>query len=158
GALYRQTGRCRNAIWAICADRSQYSMPATGEETCIVHRPARQMWLLTSPFCRTFPVPHPRPLAQDSCRGTHLLRRSLLPFPCRLFAALAVPAAELTVVPQRVELHDAFEGRQLLVALGDRDVTRAARYTSSDPAVVRVDRHGYLSPAGDGTARIDIVH
>lgn len=74
--------------------------------------------------------------------------------------AMAVPCAagtELTVRPKEVVFEDPNDGRQLLVALGDRDVTRRARYVSSNQAVVRVDEHGYLRPAGDGTAQVRIA-
>jgi hypothetical protein len=57
-----------------------------------------------------------------------------------------------------VVFSDAYDGRQILVSEGPRDVTRAARYASSDPAVVRVDERGYLRPAGDGTARVVVRH
>jgi hypothetical protein len=68
--------------------------------------------------------------------------------------ASAAPAAEWTVAPREVVFKDAFDGRQLLVSEGDRDVTHAARYASSDEAVARVDGRGYLRPVGDGAARI----
>ena len=63
--------------------------------------------------------------------------------PCLLAAILGASAqtaaaADLAVTPREVAFKDAYEGRQLLVSQGDRDVTRAAHYASSDPAVVRV--------------------
>src|SRR5258708_293325 len=67
-------------------------------------------------------------------------------------------AAGLTCPTQAVELRDAFAGWQLLVAEGPHDVTRAARYATSDPAIARVDAAGYVTPSGDGTARITITH
>src|SRR5438093_1270054 len=73
-----------------------------------------------------------------------------------LALATARAAAGLTCSPPAVELHDAFAGRQLLVSDGGRDVTREAQYASSDPAVVRVDAAGYVTPAGDGTARVTV--
>jgi hypothetical protein len=78
-----------------------------------------------------------------------------------LFASVvaqAAPAADLAVAPREVVFKDAFDGRQLLVSEGDGDVTRAARYVSSDPAVVRVDERGYLQPAGDGSAKVTVSH
>ena len=67
--------------------------------------------------------------------------------PCLLaglaFAAVArAAAADLTVSPREVAFTDAYDGRQLVVSEGERDVTRAARYASSDAAVVRVDDRG----------------
>ncbi|HEX5269648.1 MAG TPA: S-layer protein, partial [Gemmataceae bacterium] len=85
-------------------------------------------------------------------------------FPVRLLLGLflaglvaqAAPAADLAVTPREVVFKDAFDGRQLLVSEGNRDVTRAAHYSSSDPAVVRVDERGYLQPASDGSARVTV--
>ncbi len=68
--------------------------------------------------------------------------------------APAIAAAGLTSSPATVELRDAFEGRQLLIADGDRDVTRAASYASANPTVARVDEKGYVTPTGDGTTTI----
>ncbi len=89
-------------------------------------------------------------------------------FPARLlpgllaslaFAAGArTAAAELTVSPPEIAFADAYDGRQLLVSQGEHDVTRAAHYATSDPAVVRVDDRGYLRPAGDGTAQVVVGH
>ena len=78
-----------------------------------------------------------------------------------LAAAIAPPSAravQLTVTPTSVLFQDAYEGRQLLVAQDEHHITRAAVYASSDPAVVRVDGHGYLRPVGDGTAQIRVSH
>ncbi|MBN9519619.1 DUF1553 domain-containing protein [bacterium] len=75
-------------------------------------------------------------------------------------AALAVlpdaVTAAVTCSVQRLELRDAFEGKQLLVADGSRDVTREAKYVSTSPAVAAVDEKGFVSPTGDGTAVIRI--
>src|SRR6516164_6239793 len=84
-------------------------------------------------------------------------------FPCLLaglgFAAGARAAPrDLAVSPRQVAFTDAFDGRQLLVFQGDRDVTRAARYSSSDAAVVRIDERGYLRPASDGVAEVIVCH
>ena len=73
-------------------------------------------------------------------------------------AAPVARAADLTVVPREVAFRDAYDGRQLLVSQGPRDVSRAAQYVSSDPAVVRVDERGYLRPAGDGHASVRVSH
>ena len=66
-------------------------------------------------------------------------------------------AAELTCSTSSVEFKDAFAGRQLLVADGGRDVTREAQYASDNPAIARVDARGYVSPTGEGAARITIT-
>jgi hypothetical protein len=82
--------------------------------------------------------------------------------PCLLaglaFAATARAAADLSVSPREVAFADAYDGRQLVVSQDGRDLTRAARYASSDDAVVRVDDRGYLRPAGDGAAQVNIRH
>jgi len=76
-----------------------------------------------------------------------------------LFAAGARAAApDLEVFPREVAFADAYDGRQLVVSQGERDVTRATRYASSDDAVVRVDQRGYLRPAGDGAAQVVVRH
>jgi len=41
--------------------------------------------------------------------------------------------ASLTCSARKVELHDAFEGQQLLVSDAGRDVTREVTYRSADP-------------------------
>src|SRR5262245_3181867 len=89
----------------------------------------------------------PQPLtAPREFLRAHTMRPALLPT-CsriRLFAALVccacnAPAAagELSVLPAKVELADAYAGRQLLVSSGGRDLTRSARYASSNPTVAR---------------------
>jgi hypothetical protein len=78
-----------------------------------------------------------------------------------LFATLVafagdVRAADLVCEPNAVEIRDAFAGRQLLVTAGNRDATRTAKYTSTNPAVAVVDAKGYVSPTGDGSATIHV--
>ena len=75
-----------------------------------------------------------------------------------LLAPPSVAAAGITTSVPRVELRDAFAGRQLLVSDGARDVTRAAKYFSTDAAVATVDGTGYVTPTGDGTAAIRVTH
>jgi hypothetical protein len=65
-------------------------------------------------------------------------------------------AAELTCSTKTIEFKDAFAGWQLLVSDGGRDVTSDMQYTSSDPAIARVDSKGYVTPRGDGTATIEV--
>jgi hypothetical protein len=67
-----------------------------------------------------------------------------------------VTAGELTCSKASLEFTDAFAGWQLLVFDGEKDVTRDVRYDSSDPAIARVDARGYVTPSGDGAARIRI--
>jgi hypothetical protein len=69
-------------------------------------------------------------------------------------AAQPSVAAELSITPRKVELTDAYAGRQLLVSSDGRDLTRTVRYTSSDPSVAHVDENGYVTPAGDGSAHV----
>ena len=66
--------------------------------------------------------------------------------------------ADLTSPTTRITLPDAFAGHQMLVAVGDRDVTREATYTSVNPAVARVDAAGYVSAAGNGSTTIHVQH
>jgi hypothetical protein len=63
----------------------------------------------------------------------------------------------LTCSTKAIEFKDAFDGRQLQVADALGDVTRAARYASSNSAIVRVDARGYVAPSGDGSASIQIT-
>lgn len=63
-------------------------------------------------------------------------------------------AQDLETFPSKVELRDAYCRQQLLISLGQKDVTRQVRYTSSNPAVVIVDERGMLQPSGVGTAEI----
>src|SRR5262249_36905270 len=75
-----------------------------------------------------------------------------------LAASARAAAADLSVSPREVAFTDAYDGRQLLVSEGEHDLTRAARYSSSDAAVVRIDDRGYLRPAGDGAAQVIVRH
>src|SRR5438128_1925981 len=65
-------------------------------------------------------------------------------------------AAELTCATKTVEFKDAYAGCQLLMADGQRDVTREAKYISANPAVARVDSRGYITPAGNGATTIQV--
>jgi hypothetical protein len=72
--------------------------------------------------------------------------------------ALAAPAsAQWTCSPKAIEFKDAFAGQQLLVSDGRQDVTQNASYSSANPAIVRVDSKGYVTPAGDGSTIIHIT-
>jgi hypothetical protein len=95
-----------------------------------------------------------------------LLNPNLIARSHRLLAAALVvlgivaaraTTAELTCATKRIELNDAFAGWQLLVSDGNKDVTRAAHYVSSEPAIARVDSKGYVTPTGEGAALIQIT-
>jgi len=127
------------------------------------------MRLPAADFSATVKWSEPAPpcaLQPASPHETAFMRTASFPaslLPCLLtglaFAAgVRAAAAELAVYPSTVAFADAYDGRQLVVSEGERDVTRAARYTSSDTAVVRVDDHGYLRPVGDGAAQIVVRH
>jgi hypothetical protein len=90
-----------------------------------------------------------------TCSPARLLPCLLAVIAC---TATARAAADLNVSPREVAFADAYDGRQLVVSDGGCDVTRAARYASSDAAVVRVDDRGYLRPAGDGAAQVVVRH
>jgi hypothetical protein len=81
------------------------------------------------------------------------------PFTAAVALALApsIARAELKCAVPRVELRDAYEGRQLLVSDAGRDVTREVKYASTNPAVAAVDAKGYVTPAGDGNTKIAIT-
>lgn len=70
--------------------------------------------------------------------------------------AAPAPAADVACEPAAVEIRDAFAGRQLLVSAANRDATRTAKFTTTNPAVAVVDAKGYVSPTGDGTATIRV--
>jgi len=63
-------------------------------------------------------------------------------------------AAELTVVPEAIDLTDAFARRQVLLTLDGLDVTRQAKWSSLSPNIVGVSDRGYVTPSGDGEAVI----
>ncbi len=87
-------------------------------------------------------------------------RRITLPMVLLALVAAAprLAAEELNCSTKAISFEDAYAGQQLLVSDRARDVTRTARYESSDPAIVRVDAAGYVSPTGDGSANIHIQH
>ncbi|MBL8850488.1 MAG: DUF1553 domain-containing protein [Planctomycetaceae bacterium] len=67
------------------------------------------------------------------------------------------------VTPTTVTLHGQFSRAQLLVRAGDSDerqtpdLTHAAAYTTSDPAIVSVDDHGRLLAVGNGPATVSVA-
>src|SRR5262245_61073897 len=101
----------------------------------------------------------PVPPASGRPNMTHMRRTPLRVFLFAVAALLAssplAPAA-ITCAVLEVVLRDAYEGRQLLVSDGGRDVTRDAAYSSVNPAVAKVDAAGYVTPAGDGDTVIRV--
>ena len=75
-----------------------------------------------------------------------------------LIAESASFAAPLTSSVGSIELKDAFAGRQLLISDSVSDLTRQVKYSSSNPAVASVDVHGYVSPTGNGSSTITVLH
>lgn len=74
---------------------------------------------------------------------------------CAVLAHAAL-AADVRVVPAKVEFRDTFARRQLLVSSDGHDATRQAQYVSGKPEIVSVDATGYLVPHANGTAEIDV--
>jgi hypothetical protein len=70
-----------------------------------------------------------------------------------LFAALPV-FAQLSVLPPATELRTPESRQQLLAQSPSGDQTRRARWTSSNPAVAKVDASGFVTPVSDGEAVI----
>ncbi|MBM4072383.1 MAG: DUF1553 domain-containing protein [Planctomycetes bacterium] len=68
----------------------------------------------------------------------------------------APAAAALEVFPLQFELAGMHEGRQLLVELQDRDMTRKASYAATRAGVVRVTGQGYVRPVGVGATTITV--
>lgn len=89
-----------------------------------------------------------------SLRFSHLAR-----FTLAWLITIAAPwafAVDLSVTPAQVEFKDAFARRQLLVAEGEKDVTRDAKFISSAASVATVDETGYVVPLANGAATIEI--
>jgi len=86
-----------------------------------------------------------------------VLRGSLLTF-CILALNSAIAPAAINCSVAKVELPDAFAGRQLVVAFNGLDVSRSATYSSANPSIAKVDSKGYVTPTGDGTTTIRIAH
>jgi hypothetical protein len=70
--------------------------------------------------------------------------------------AASVAAADLRVVPDKVELRDAFARRQLLVSADGVDATRRVQYVSRQPQVATVDAAGFVVPMANGVAEIEV--
>lgn len=72
-------------------------------------------------------------------------------------ASLASSArADIAAQTKTIEFNDAFAGHQLLVSDGTRDLTRDVKYVTANPAIAKVDPHGYVTPAGNGTTTVSI--
>ena len=74
-----------------------------------------------------------------------------------LCGALAA-APNLAILPASVDLAGPADSQQVLAEATvddhQEDWTRTARWTSSNPAIARVDQTGLITPAGDGTATV----
>src|SRR5437879_3760177 len=87
-----------------------------------------------------------------------IMNRTICALTAVILCLLPSPArAALTCSTGKVELHDAFEGQQLLVADAGRDVTREVTYRSADPKIAVVDEKGYVTPSGDGATTLRIT-
>lgn len=85
------------------------------------------------------------------------LRFQLLALASAFFATTAFAEGPLKVLPDAVTLSDPFARRQLLVEAGGQDVTRSAKYASSQANVATVDESGYVLPVADGATEISIT-
>ncbi|MBM3971062.1 MAG: DUF1553 domain-containing protein [Planctomycetes bacterium] len=85
------------------------------------------------------------------------LRIQLLTLASALCATTLFAQGPLRVLPDAVTLSDPFARRQLLVEADGKDVTRSAKYASSQTNVATVDESGYLLPVADGTTEISIT-
>jgi hypothetical protein len=75
-----------------------------------------------------------------------------------LLAVAAVARAEVTSSIKKIELADAFEGRQVLVSAGDRDVTHEVKFAVDDAEVATVDAAGYVMARGNGSTILRVTH
>src|SRR6266545_7123196 len=97
------------------------------------------------------------PAAKIPATQSLFMHRLYLLTAVALFAFATQAPAAVTCSVKTIELPDAFAGQQLLVSDSAQDVTREATYASTNPAVAKVDAKGYVSPAGDGAAVIQIT-
>src|SRR5262245_56972513 len=89
------------------------------------------------------------------------MKPTALPALLLLLAAAPLPAAELKVLPAEVPLSGPAAGQRLLVLTADNgryvaDRTAAAKFSSSNPAVAKVDEAGHVSAVGDGEAVVTV--
>src|SRR5262245_8003221 len=87
--------------------------------------------------------------------------RACAPLCLALLLPVAAIADDLVVTPARVVLEGNFSRAQLLVTRGQpelrsQDETAAARYESSDAAIVRVSGAGELVAVGNGAAKVTV--
>ena len=80
------------------------------------------------------------------------------PFIIVALCSLSANAADLTIAPAEFTLTGARSRIQLLVSenndAAQSDLTRTAKYESSDPKIATVSAAGIVTPTGDGTATI----
>ena len=74
------------------------------------------------------------------------------------FSAVAAAQSTVTLLPPEAELRTPESRQQLIVEAasleGNQDVTKQTAFTSSNPAVAKVDASGVVSPVADGEAVI----
>jgi hypothetical protein len=72
--------------------------------------------------------------------------------------AMSVWASQLAILPQKVHLDGPESGQRLIAEVTDgafqKDLTRVAQWTSSNPAIAVVDANGVVKPVSDGEAVI----
>jgi len=94
--------------------------------------------------------------------------RLTMVFSCLLLLlcpAIAVAADTFVVTPAEIALHHRFDRVQVLVTAAEKgavterslDLTREAKITSADPAIVRVEEGGMLHAVADGQTHLRIV-
>jgi len=75
-----------------------------------------------------------------------------------LFAgrSLGASSQNLEVFPDAVELSGMHQGRQLIITVDGRDLTRKAEYSVVGPRIVHVTEQGYVRPVGKGETSIAV--
>jgi hypothetical protein len=75
-----------------------------------------------------------------------------------IFLATSAWASQLAILPQKVHLDGPESGQRLIAEVTDgafqKDLTRSAQWTSSNPGVAAVDANGVVKPVSDGEAVI----
>ncbi len=87
---------------------------------------------------------------------THRLSAVLLVSLAALCFVSKTNAGPLSIQPNSVSLSDPFARRQLLIEADGRDVTREAKFVSSQPAIATVDDAGFVTPVADGSTEISV--
>lgn len=87
---------------------------------------------------------------------THRSLAVLLVLLATLCVVSKTNAGPLSIQPESVSLSDPFARRQLLIESDGRDVTRDAKFVSSQPAIATVDDAGFVTPVADGSTEISV--